>query len=127
MCQFDRGDLLLSLKSGNHKKGWKEGRFVDPYGAFVYILGFVANNNLETAQIRAFWAATEKDVLQRVALARAGLDTFRVDTLEFARRNYETAQGKTIEVAGQAQQLWQENSQKVVQVVKAAYEKATTR
>lgn len=87
------------------------------------LLGFVANSKLETAQIREYLVATEKEMWQRVSVARAGLDTAWLDTVDFARRNYNTAHGKTLDLAGQARQLWTENSEKAVQAVKAAWEK----
>lgn len=87
------------------------------------ILGFIANNNIETAQIREFLVATEKEAWQRVSIARQGLDTLRTDTVDFARRNYDSAEAKTVELFGQARQVWTENSEKLIQTVKAAWEK----
>lgn len=87
------------------------------------ILGFIANNNIETAQIREFLVATEKEAWQRVSMARLGLDTLRTDTVDFARRNYDSAETKTVELLGQARQVWTENSEKLIQTVKAAWEK----
>lgn len=108
------------------KEEMREERLIH-YGAFVCILGFVANSNIETAQIRAFLVATEKDVLTRVSMARAGMDTAWMDSMEFARRNFDAAQGKTVEVAGHVRQAWQESSEKVAQAVQAAWEKAKDR
>lgn len=87
------------------------------------LLGFVANSKLETAQIREFLVATEQEMWQRVSVARAGVDTLRMDAVDFARRNYGTAQAKTLELVEQARQTWAVNSEKVVQTVKAAWEK----
>lgn len=92
-------------------------------GAFCTILGLVANSNYETAQIREYLTATEKDLWQRVANARAGLDTWRVDAIDLARRNYDTAQEKTLELVAQTRQMWTENTDKFVETVKAAWEK----
>lgn len=87
------------------------------------LLGLVANSKLETAQVREFLVATEQEMWQRLSVAKAGVDTLRTDAVDFARRNYDTAQAKTLELAAQARQTWTVNAEKVVQTVKAAWEK----
>ena len=87
------------------------------------ILGFVANSNLETAQIREFLLATQNEVGQRFTVARAGLDAMRMDTVEFARRNFDTAQAKTLELVEQVRLVWTENSEKLVETVQATWAK----
>lgn len=89
----------------------------------VIILGVVANYQLDTAQIRDFLVATEKDAWKRVYVARDGLAAIRTDTLEYARRNYDTATAQTQQWIGQAKQVWTENSENFVQTVKEAWRK----
>lgn len=89
----------------------------------VIILGVVANYQLDTAQIRDFLVATEKDAWQRVYLARDGLAAIRMDTAEYARRSYDTAQAQTQQWIDQAKQVWTENSEKLIQTAKEAWRK----
>lgn len=47
----------------------------------------------------------------------------RMDTVEFARRNFDTAQAKTLELVEQVRLVWTDNSAKLVETVQATWAK----